>query len=533
MIAEPSPSPSHLGLLASAVAGRPLLVATGSEQLAHTDGQTIWVAPAAAEDVRASVVVQAALLAAGSLEHRTVAKLRGRPASRRRYLTLEAARAAATLGTFVPPAVRARLAEVYDGPLTGSALESLRGADARGLPEAPSWMGDIRPGRIVVAPLEAGDGRRSRLMELLAAPIGSKALGDLLHRLLGLEPTREDGPPSSGGGEEITGGGNRGPSDRTGSVKRRLGTARTPPRGDRYPEWHTGKGRYREGWCSVAELEPHHQDGLPAPLQVDRELLRRLARVGLVGANHRRQDDGDELDLTALVEHQIDARTGAEADHRVFEARRPSRHDLGVLVLLDATGSTGDWAGGMPVFEAQRAVAGRLTAAFDRLGVRVAAFGFHSYGRDAVEYLRVKSFDAPFDLAARRRLASLEPSGFTRLGAVVRHGTRMLTTRAGTTRMLLVLIGDGLPYDDGYAHEYAIADTHRALAEAVAQGVGCACVSVGEPADRRIIDAVWGHVAHRELDEPGQIVEHARDLVGEALRAAAARRRPITERTIA
>src|SRR5581483_8817902 len=121
------------------------------------------------------------------------------------------------------------------------------------------------------------------------------------------------------------------------------------------------------------------------------------------------------------------------------------RRDLGVLVLLDASGSTGAGSGVTRVFEQQRRLADALTGALDRLGDRVATYAFYSRGRDQVRFLRVKEFDHRYDRSARLRLAALEPGGYTRLGAAVRHATHLLGTRAGTASTLLVIIGDGLP----------------------------------------------------------------------------------------
>ncbi len=178
----------------------------------------------------------------------------------------------------------------------------------------------------------------------------------------------------------------------------------------------------------------------------------------------------------------------------MYELKRRTAHDLGVLILLDSTGSTGESEEGRRVFDEQRALAARLTAGFDELGDRVACHGFQSWGRHAVNYLRVKGFDDRYDHAAQRRLAALEPGGFTRLGAAIRHGTHLLATKAGTSNTLLVVVGDGLPYDDGYEQRYAQEDCRRALREAVIAGVGCACVSVRSATEPEVIERVWGNV---------------------------------------
>jgi nitric oxide reductase activation protein len=280
----------------------------------------------------------------------------------------------------------------------------------------------------------------------------------------------------------------------------------------------------------VAEFDP------PAPAD-DRELQavdardlrlrRQLARLGLAHERHRRLPEGDALDLTALIELVVDRAAGMTGDPRVYETKRRTAHDLGVLVLLDATGSTGESAEGRRVFDEQRLLAARLTWALEELGDRVAMFAFYSSGREAVRYLRVKDFEDRFDHAAERRLGALVPGGYTRLGAAIRHGTRRLSEDAGTAQMLLVVIGDGLPYEEGYEHRYAQEDSHQALREAVTQGVGCVCLSIRSSTETEILERVWGGVPHQRLEHPDELARHVRPLFSEALKSAAASRRRI------
>jgi nitric oxide reductase activation protein len=300
------------------------------------------------------------------------------------------------------------------------------------------------------------------------------------------------------------------------------------PIGYRYPEWDFRRGEYREDHCAVAEFDPPSPEDDAETIDVNDPALRRqLARLGLSYERHRRQHEGDVIDLTALIELFVDRAAGHAGDPRVYETKRRTAHDLGVLVLLDATGSTGESAEGRRVFDEQRLLAGRLTAVLDELGDRVATYGFYSRGREAVRFLRVKDFDDRFDHAAERRLAALAPGGYTRLGAAIRHATHLVANRAGTSQMLLVLVGDGLPYEDGYEHRYAQEDSRQALREAVAQGVGCACVSVRSSTEADVLERVWGAVPHRRLEDAGELARHVRPLFGDALKSASATRRSI------
>ena len=561
---DPGPSLARFGLIAGAVAGRSVLVVGSDHERGYCDGERIYAAAGdGAEVARDTLLVQAALLAAGSLDPRVVVRLAGRRRLRHRYLVLEAARAGAELGDLLPRGLTRRIEETYAGPLTSSPLESLARAGSEGddVPEAPAWMGTIRPGRILRAnpSLTAGaptdkdvagtskqlempeldedeDFERSKILELFQAPAMQNPLATMLQKLLGMgrTPSAEEG---SGGDELPVGSQEAGPvgenAKRTDNAPPGLENVLAgPPVGRLYPEWNANTGRYREEWCAVTEYDPRPSEEEHRLEAVDdRRLRRELARLGLAQERHRRQDDGDVLDVSALIDFVADRRTGGAGDPRVYERKLRTAHDLGVLVLLDTTGSTGESDEGRRVFDEQRELAARLTAAFEELGDRTAAYGFQSWGRQRVQFLRVKGFDDRYDQAAQHRLAALEPGGFTRLGAAIRHATHLLADKAGTASTLLVVVGDGLPYDDGYEHRYAQEDCRHALEEAVVAGVACACVSVRSATEPEIMEKVWGNVPHRSLERPSELAAHVTPLFRSALKEAAASRRIIGTET--
>jgi len=82
----------------------------------------------------------------------------------------------------------------------------------------------------------------------------------------------------------------------------------------------------------------------------------------------------------------------------------------------------------------------------------------------------------------RRRIASIVPREYTRMGPPIRHLTRLL--RATDARLrLLITLSDGKPEDyDGYIDEYAIEDTRKALIEARGCGVHPFCINIDQKA---------------------------------------------------
>ena len=171
-----------------------------------------------------------------------------------------------------------------------------------------------------------------------------------------------------------------------------------------------------------------------------------------------------------------------------------------MLLLLDISGSVSERsANGGTVHEQQRAVVGALAESLHDLGDRVAVFAFRSHGRSAVHVVPVKRFDDQLDTASLRRLSGLEPGGYTRLGAAIRHGAATLEHSGGTARRLLVVVSDGFAYDHGYQGAYGEADARRALGEARRRGVGCLCLSIGADIDAAALRRVFGTAAHASI----------------------------------
>ncbi|WP_354699705.1 hypothetical protein DSM112329_05428 [Paraconexibacter sp. AEG42_29] len=529
-------------LLANAVAGRAVdLVATDGAR-AWTDGHTIFLTEASERDRRGMVVAQAALIAAESFEPQIVRRLTARRRVRLRYLTLEVLRAIELLEDLAPPAVKRRVREAYSTAAPRSAGESLaRASSNEPVPEAPLWMGTIKPSRI----LRAGPSVPETLPFVVRiAPVdeeldedhgsGTSRMRDFLSTI-GLRP------PAPDTGKTLVAAGQRGAGRAGGEMVaagRPVARSRTtrlaldslahmpamlqpPGGGHRYPEWDWRQGAHRKDWCVVREHDPRSRELVAVNRSDDPRLRRELARLGLADERRRGQPDGDSLDLTALVDHVVDTSTGSSDEARVYEARTRTSHDLGVVVLLDVTGSTADSGEGAKVFDAQREVAARLIDALDELGDRVAGYGFHGWGRSGVRFARIKRFDDRFDRAAQQRLASLEPGGFTRLGAAIRHASHLLVEGSGTVNRLLVVVGDGRPYDDDYEHRYAQEDSRRALSESVLQGVACSCVSVKTDTDDEILERVWGHVPYLRLEQVADLHREVVPLFRRSLRQAA------------
>ena len=519
--ADPN-GPDRYRFLATHLVGRSVRIAWAeSGMAAHTTGRTIFITPGrSCVQQRREVLVQAALLGAGSLDPPVVKALRRRRALARRYLALEARRVLAELPDPVVRIAELPRERVAD---TATAAESL--AVARGrrpVAEPPDWFGVIEPSRLRIDVIAAGARSTGEELRLHIDPAGASEaddeqprdseIADLFRNPLLRPGTLTNFFRKRRGSTRAAGAGPAGADTSVRTVRhgRRTGAQARPLNirfiddgkpgvvagegGDRYPEWDVHRQRYRHEWCRVVDLPvTAGSDSIAGGVPHDEMLRRRLARVAMGPKTLRGRPEGDELDTDALVDLFVDLRSGYTPPEHVYRERRKLIRDLGVLILLDASGSaTGTDRNGLTAHDHQRRAAATLTATLEELGDRVAVYVFRSYGRHAIQLSTIKTFGQRFGAAEQARLDRTRPSGYTRLGAGIRCAGEILESRAGTQNRLLLLFSDGLPYEDGYDGRYAEADTRTALEELRGDGVGCLCLALGTDTDPGMLERVFG-----------------------------------------
>jgi hypothetical protein len=550
---------ARLAVIASALAGQGMVVAPAEPgSPPWTDGQIIFVDPTATHRATVeAIAVQASLIAAGSLDVDIVKSLIRNRRTAARYLAVEAHRALLANAAVLPGAL-ASLADPGVASRSQSAAESLEIATgSTPVGHVPAQFGVLRPKRLLdvigraakavdrdtVGHIPRSEGNRELEElddgelptgdtdpDLFTSPVGGGGfIGKWLKKLL--SSTRAG---SSGGGPP----GADSPTHRTNSANRGAhavsSTASIAPEdgadiksgGVTYPEWDVNQKKYRPDWCTVREVEPRVMPAASAAIDDAIAFRRPLARLGMGLHRRHRQVQGDDIDIDAAVAARVEVRAGSVPDESVYLDSLRRRRDLSVLVLLDVSGSSAE-AGtvGKTVHEQQRVAAANLVVALNDLGDRVALYAYNSQGRSAVNVIPIKRMDDHLDSRVLRRLNSVQPAAYSRLGAAIRHGTRVLEERGGTSRRLLVVLSDGLAYDHGYERGYGAADARRALTEARRRGTGCVCLTVGANVDSASLRSIFGSAAYAMVGRPEQLTGVIGPLFRSAVRAAEVRRR--------
>lgn len=262
----------------------------------------------------------------------------------------------------------------------------------------------------------------------------------------------------------------------------------------RYPEWDYLSGVYRPAWTTLYQLRAREGDESAARRLLDRweevvqEVTRQFRLLRYQERTWRKKLEwGEEIDIQEAVERTVALRCGLPPSEKLYMEKRRVTREVSALFLVDLSASTSSLVGegahiGESVLQVLLASVAIMASALEQLGDRYAVFGFSGYGKDRVEFLRLKSFDEPLDEVAWRRLGGLKPMKSTRMGPAVRHAHRLLDAEASSLKLLL-LLSDGYPQDHDYGEdradrEYGLRDTAQALREAEAGHIVPFCVTV-------------------------------------------------------
>lgn len=269
----------------------------------------------------------------------------------------------------------------------------------------------------------------------------------------------------------------------------------------RYPEFDYVTGREQPDWTSVKEYQANASRDAERIIRLREQradlanrltALIRSARVSRA-ERLRRQSEGEFLDIDACIDAAIARRIGEPPSPRIHGSYERRSRDLSVLLLLDVSQSTSERVrdGKQTVLEVECQAAALLSQAMSGLGDPFAIAAFCSDRREDVRYVRIKDFSRPYDSLIEARLAGLQSSFSTRLGAAIRHAGAALAGQRSYRRLLLV-VTDGEPSDiDVDDHRYLVEDARKAVQNANRQGINTFCVGLDSSAEAPL-DRIFG-----------------------------------------
>lgn len=314
-----------------------------------------------------------------------------------------------------------------------------------------------------------------------------------------------------------------------------------------YHEWNEEQKRFMERYAHIQEVErlpPKSKKMYPYPqinqtqLAIHQERFEQLkpAEISIT----RRKSKG-RLDPREHARHQARILIGGNAKQRFYTRREKTKRSVTGLLLLDTSHSTGKLINREhtildKIKEAAHYMVLAARSCDDNLAVygvtsepeffkkyfmagpqqdrelerfyRTYTVGKEKIGERTTVFQKVQDFEEPLsDQELRDALTKLEPRSNNRDGAIIRHGTSIISQRPEKTK-LLIYINDGAPEDkrlkeptqeelqqaikepykrktieSKYEGRYAWADTIKAVEEATRMGAVPLIIRLGTSKD--------------------------------------------------
>ncbi|MEZ4969250.1 MAG: VWA domain-containing protein [Flavobacteriaceae bacterium] len=281
-----------------------------------------------------------------------------------------------------------------------------------------------------------------------------------------------------------------------------------------YDEWNFSKRAYKPNFCKVYPKSPLETDPTYYRNTIQKNastllgLRKMLTSVNNKYQQQKRQLQGDEFDLDAIVDQFVDIHSKRTPSEKIYLSKRKKEKDLSILILLDLSLSSDGYAAGNKVIDVEKQVSIIFGEILNEFNVDFSINCFYSKTRNYTTYLGLKDFDGDWG-KAKHKIGAVQPSGYTRIGAALRHSGALLDKRSSKNKWV-ILISDGKPNDyDKYEGKYGVNDVKQALRELNQRNINSYALAI-EAQAKYYLPQMFGQNHYQILTTP---VELLRSLV--------------------
>jgi len=278
-----------------------------------------------------------------------------------------------------------------------------------------------------------------------------------------------------------------------------------------YDEWDYSKRVYKENFCKVYPKTllktaiPYYKKTLNENRSTLVGLRKMLTNVNNKYQQQRRQTQGDEFDIDAITDLFVDVHSGHTPSEKIYLSKRKKEKDLSILLLLDISLSSDGYAAGNRVIDVEKQVSILFGEILNEFNIDFSIDCFYSKTRNHSSYITIKDFDEDWN-KAKFKVGAVEPSGYTRIGAALRHSGAMLDKR-DTKNKWVILISDGKPNDyDKYEGKYGINDVKQALRELNERNINSYALAI-EAQAKYYLPQMFGQNHYQILTTPVELLK--------------------------
>lgn len=278
-----------------------------------------------------------------------------------------------------------------------------------------------------------------------------------------------------------------------------------------YDEWDYSKRIYKENFCKVypKTLLKSNVSYYKKTLLKNNSTLIGLRKM-LTTVNNkyqfqRRQTQGEEFDIDAITDLFVDVHSKHTPSEKIYLSKRKKIKDLSILLLLDISLSSDSYAAGNRVIDVEKEVSILFGELLNEFNIDFSINCFYSKTRNHSTYITIKDFDEDWN-KAKFKVGAVEPSGYTRIGAALRHSGALLDKRE-TKNKWVILISDGKPNDyDKYEGKYGVNDVKQALRELNERQINSYALAI-EASAKYYLPQMFGQNHYQILTTPVELLK--------------------------
>ncbi len=278
-----------------------------------------------------------------------------------------------------------------------------------------------------------------------------------------------------------------------------------------YDEWDIAKKKYKEDFCKVYPTSilktdvTYYKKTLAENRATLMGLRKMLSNVNNQFHQQKRLPQGEEFDLDALTDLFVAIHSQQTPSENIYTSKRKKVKDISILLLLDVSLSSDAYAAGNRVIDVEKQVSILFGEILNEYNIDFSINCFYSKTRNHSSYITIKDFDDEWN-QAKYRVGAVEPSGYTRIGAALRHSGALLDQRE-TKNKWVILISDGKPNDyDKYEGNYGINDIKQALRELNERNIHSYALAI-EAQAKYYLPQMFGQNHYQILTNPVELLK--------------------------
>lgn len=279
----------------------------------------------------------------------------------------------------------------------------------------------------------------------------------------------------------------------------------------KYDEWDYSKHAYKENYCKVypkTQLKTdadYYKNTITKNASTLMGLRKMLTNVNNKMQQQRRQTQGEEFDIDAITDLFVDVHSRRTPSENIYISNRKKEKDLSILLLLDISLSSDSYAAGNRVLDVEKEVSILFGEIMNEFNIDFSIDSFYSKTRNYASYLTLKDFDENWN-TAKHKIGAVSPSGYTRIGAALRHAGARMDTRK-TKNKWIILISDGKPNDfDKYEGKHGINDVKQALRELNERNINSYALAI-EAQAKYYLPQMFGQNHYQILTTPVELLQ--------------------------